>query len=240
MKILAIIPAYNEETTIAKVIKEILAYGNIDVLVINDGSKDNTSKIAHLFEINVIDNPVNYGIGKTMRIGYQYAKNNSYDIAIQVDADGQHDVSRLGLLINSLSNNEYDMVIGSRYVKKTNYESSKIKYYGSRYFSWLIYILTNKKIADTTSGYRVANKQVIAFFAKNYPDFYPEVPMLSKLLLYGFKVKEISVEMKKRQGGVSSISLKDSVIYFFMISYVCIKIWFKVRKRKQIANRDFY
>lgn len=230
MKILAIIPAYNEESTIANVIKDILDYEYIDVLVINDGSIDKTSLIARSFGIDVIDNPVNYGIGKTMRIGYQYANQNAYDIAVQVDADGQHDVSRLGLLIKSLNNNGYDMVIGSRYVAKTSYESSRFRYYGSKYFSWLIYILTSKKIADTTSGYRAVNKQVIAYFDKNYPDYYPEIPMLSKLLLDGFRVKEISVEMKKRQGGVSSISFIDSVAYFFMISFICIRIRLKVRR----------
>lgn len=227
MKILAIIPAYNEETAIANVIKEILNYEDIDVLVINDGSKDNTSLIAHSFDIEVIDNVENYGIGKTMRIGYQYAKKNSYDIAIQVDADGQHDISQLELMINTLTINQYDMVIGSRYVIKTNYKASKMRYLGSKFFSWLLYILSKKRIADTTSGYRVVNRQVIVFFAQNYPDFYPEIPMLLKLLLNGFKVKEIPVEMKKRQGGVSSISFVDSIIYFIMISFICIIIWLK-------------
>lgn len=232
MKILAIIPAYNEEATIADVIKSILNYDYIDVLVINDGSSDNTSKIARSFGVIVIDNDQNYGIGKTMRIGYQYAKHNSYDIAIQIDGDGQHDVSRLDSLIEKLVSKKCNMVIGSRYVTKTNYKSSKVRYYGSKYFSWLVYLLTCQKISDTTSGYRAINKELISYFAEEYPDYYPEVPMLTKLLLKRYKVTEMAVEMKKRQGGKSSISLIDSVTYFFKISFICFKIRFDNRNEE--------
>lgn len=229
---LAIIPAYNEEATIADVIKSILNYDNIDILVINDGSSDNTSTVARLFDVIVIDNPQNYGIGKTMRIGYQYAKDNFYDIAIQIDGDGQHDVSRLGSLIEMLVLKKCNMVIGSRYVTKTSYESSKFRYFGSKYFSWLVYLLTYQKISDTTSGYRAINKDIINYFAENYPDYYPEVPMLTKLLLKRYKVTEMAVEMKKRQGGKSSISLIDSITYFFKISFICFKIRFDNRNEE--------
>lgn len=223
IKIIAIIPAYNEEKTIAAVINELLQYEFIDILVINDGSKDRTSSIAHELNVKVIDNVKNQGIGHTMKIGYQYAKTKEYDIAIQVDADGQHDISKISELIYMIKEKNYDMVIGSRYIAKTCYKSSLLRFLGIKYFSILIFILNRILIKDITSGYRAVNNRVINYFADHYPPYYPEVPMISNLASLNYKICEISVEMHKRQAGKSSISLINGIYYFFKITYVCIK-----------------
>jgi Glycosyltransferases involved in cell wall biogenesis len=229
MKILAIIPAYNEEETISSVIEELRQIMLIDILVVNDGSKDKTSSIAHTLNVNVIDFPHNKGIGSAMKTGYQYARENGYDIAIQTDADGQHDLTRINELIKMITEEKYDLAIGSRYVVKTNYISSFCRYWGAKYFSFLIKILNHKIIRDTTSGYRAVNNKVIDFFADHYLCYYPEVPMLLELLMRNYKVCETPVEMKKRQGGKSSISFIGSIIYFFKITLICIKKYILIK-----------
>ncbi|MCL2050381.1 MAG: glycosyltransferase family 2 protein [Lachnospiraceae bacterium] len=231
MRVLAIIPAFNEEETIASVIKELNEYRFIDIIVINDGSDDNTYAITHSLNVNFVDFPLNKGIGTAMKVGYQFAKHNGYDIAVQIDADGQHDISRLNDLILLIKENNYDMVIGSRYVVKTNYVSSFLRYWGSKYFTFLINVLSQKIIKDTTSGFRAVNKTIIKIFADNYPSYYPEVPTLLELLMENYKICETSVEMKKRQGGKSSISFAKSIKYLFEISFICVKKWSLIKKR---------
>ena len=223
MKILVIIPAYNEEKTIANVIQDIKKYENIDIVVINDGSKDCTSSIARNMNVVVLDHIFNQGIGAAMRTGFRYAMDHDYDIAVQVDADGQHDISMLGDLISKVRDEGYDMVIGSRYVSKTKYNSTTYRWIGIKYCSFLIRVLNRTCIKDPTSGYRAINKQVINYCISHYIDDYPEVPILSQLIQCGYKIYEMPVEMKKRQGGKSSITFIDSIIYFIKITFICIK-----------------
>ena len=223
MKILVIIPAYNEEETIANVIKEIQKYEYIDIVVINDGSKDNTSYLARNMNVEVIDHTTNRGIGAAMRTGFQYAAKYDYDIAVQVDADGQHDISMLEELISKVRDEGNDMVIGSRYISKTQYNSTKYRLMGIKYCSFLICILSGNCIKDPTSGYRVFNRRVIDYCIVHYIDDYPEVPILYRLIKQGYKIHEIPVEMKRRQGGKSSITFIGSIIYFVRITYICIK-----------------
>ncbi len=182
MKILIIIPAYNEETTIQKVIRSInLKMPEADILVVNDGSTDDTSKKASQAGAKVVDLPYNLGIGGAVQTGYIYAKENDYDIAVQVDADGQHDPSYIKDLIKHLIKNSADVAVGSRYISKTDYRSSICRRMGMVFFSFLVSLLTNQKFKDTTSGFRAVNKDVINCFANNYPDDYPEVDVLVKL-----------------------------------------------------------
>jgi len=238
IKVLAIIPAYNEEKTIASVINELKTHKFIDILVINDGSRDSTSKIAHSLCVEVIDSIENQGIGSAMKKGYQFANNNGYDIAIQVDADGQHDISKINELILVIKENNFDMVIGSRYIEKTQYVPSIFRHLGAKYFSFFIFLLHKKTIKDTTSGYRVVNKLLINYFAEYYPSYYPEVPMLSRLIDLKYKICEIPVEMKKRQGGKSSISFWDSFYYVIKITYICIRE--KIRHKRLREKTDEY
>jgi glycosyltransferase involved in cell wall biosynthesis len=219
LKILVIIPAYNEEKSIAAVIDSVK--NNLPqstVLVVNDGSKDNTSKNAGNSGALVIDLPFNLGIGGAMQTGYLYALQNKFDLAVQVDADGQHDPCYLRDLIIPVINGIADMCIGSRYVSKTSYKSSVYRRFGMMFFSNLIYILTGQRIKDTTSGFRAVNRKIIEYFAHHYPTDYPEVDVLVKLFRKKFKVVEVPVEMKERNAGRSSITPMRSVYYMIKVS----------------------
>ena len=174
-KTLVIIPAYNEEAAIEKVVNSVYEQKieKCDVIVINDGSKDNTLKNALKTKAIVLDAPNNLGIGGAVQTGYRYAKNNNYDIAIQIDGDGQHDPRYLKDLIDEI-NQGNDMVIGSRFVKKTSYDQTVFRMLGINLISYIIKKMTKVKIYDTTSGYRAVNKNIIEEFVEEYPYDYPE------------------------------------------------------------------
>lgn len=231
MKVIAIIPAFNEEKTIGNVIDEIRKKSNVDIIVVCDGSKDYTAEVARRKGVKVIELKKNHGVGYAMRTGYQYAKKNNYDIAVQVDADEQHDINYLEKLIVSICEGNYDMVIGSRFVKKTDYSAPLFRYIGIKYFSFLIYLLHKRIIKDTTSGYRAVNKKMIHYFADHYPSGYPEVIILSLLLENCSRVCEIPVGMRERQAGKSSITWRRTIFYFFSVTFICIK-------QKIIRKRD--
>ncbi|HHW48132.1 MAG TPA: glycosyltransferase family 2 protein [Clostridiaceae bacterium] len=219
MKILVIIPAYNEEASIGAVISQIKhSTPEADIVVVNDGSKDNTSSRAREAGAVVIDLPFNLGIGGAMQTGYKYAAQNNYDIAVQVDGDGQHDPSYIKTLMQPVLENRADMAIGSRYVSKTGYKSPLLRRTGMLFFSTLVSLLTGQHVKDTTSGFRVVNKKIIKFFAENYPTDYPEVDVLVRLHRKNFRIIEIPVEMHERQGGKSSITAIRSIYYMIKVS----------------------
>lgn len=174
MKVLTIIPAYNEEKSIADVIYQVkLNLPENDIVVVNDGSNDATSEKAVEAGARVINLPFNLGIGGAMQTGYIYAKNNNYDIAIQVDGDGQHSPVYISSLMQPILQGKADMVIGSRFIEKTYYRPSLARKTGIIFFSSLVKVLTNWKIKDTTSGFRVVNKKIIHYFSNYYPTDYP-------------------------------------------------------------------
>lgn len=217
-KVLIIIPAYNEEKSIKNVIENIYSkVDNFDVLVVNDGSKDNTYNEAKKTKATVIDLPNNLGIGGAVQTGYLYAYKNDYDIAIQVDADGQHDPQYINQMVEFIKNGQADMVIGSRFVEKTSYKQTFFRMFGIKITSVIIKMLTGKKIYDTTSGFRTINKNIIESFANNYPYDYPEPCTNMEMILKGKNILEIPVEMKQRETGVSSISPLKSVKYMLKV-----------------------
>ena len=219
-KAIVIIPAYNEQDSIVQTVENIKATTHIDYIVINDGSTDRTSRLLDKHLFNHIDLPINLGIGGAMQTGYQFALVNGYDYAIQLDADGQHNPTDLVNLIDEITRTNYDMVIGSRFVEKSDYRGSFSRRIGIYYFYRFIYLLTRLKITDPTSGYRIVNRKVIESFSKYYPTDYPEVEVLVNLARKNFKIKEIKVEMNQRQGGKSSITPKKSVYYMFKVTYI--------------------
>lgn len=219
MKILAIIPAYNEEKSIGNVIKQIkTAIPEIDTLVVNDGSSDNTTANALQEGAEVITLPFNLGIGGAMQTGYIYAKRNNYDIAIQVDGDGQHNAGYITELVEALAADKADMAIGSRYVSKSAYKSTLARRTGMVFFSGFVKLLTGKSIKDTTSGFRAVNRKIIDYFAFHYPTDYPEVDVLIKLHKNKYRVMEIPVEMNERKTGKSSITPLRSIYYMIKVS----------------------
>lgn len=231
-KVLLIIPAYNEEKNIEKVYKSIISYNkknntNYDLIVINDGSSDDTYNICLKNKIPVINLIYNLGIGGAVQTGYKYALNNDYDIAVQFDGDGQHDVKYVKNIIEPILNKEADMVIGSRFIDKESsvFKSSCSRRIGISIISKIIKFKTKKSIYDTTSGFRAVNKNIIKEFANIYPVEFPEPITTVKVLSDGYDVKEIPVSMNERQGGVSSIKKWKSIYYMInvILSIIVIK-----------------
>ena len=219
MKRLIIIPAYNEEASIESTVKAILERAEgFDYVVINDCSTDRTREICEENDFHVINLPKNLGIGGAVQTGYLYGYRNGYDEAVQVDGDGQHDPAFLGQMAECLEREHADMVIGSRFIEKKGFQSSGMRRVGIRYFTGLIKVLTGAKVTDPTSGLRMVNRDVMRFFAENYPKDYPEPESVVAILRRKKKVKEIPVVMKERAGGVSSISPRKSIYYMIKVS----------------------
>ena len=219
MKKLVIIPAYNESENIVNTVKEIKEKaGDFDYIVINDCSSDKTLDILENNHLNYINLPVNLGIGGAVQTGYKYALEHEYDMAVQVDGDGQHDPAYLHSLEETLIKENADMVIGSRFIKNEGFQSTFARRMGIVYFTKMIKSLTGATITDPTSGFRLVNKDVIALFANDYPRDYPEPESIVALLKRKKKVIEVPVQMKERQGGVSSIRLWNSVYYMIKVS----------------------
>lgn len=219
MKRLIIIPAYNEEDSIEATVLGIQEkMSGFEYVVINDCSTDATRQICEKNNFNVVNLPINLGIGGAVQTGYIYARDNGYDIAVQMDGDGQHDAGFIQEMAAHLEQNNADLVIGSRFIKKEGFQSSRLRRAGILYFTWLIKLCTGHTITDPTSGYRMAGRRVIEMFAQDYPKDYPEPETVVKILRHGFQVEEIPVIMRERQGGVSSISMIKSVYYMLKVT----------------------
>jgi glycosyltransferase involved in cell wall biosynthesis len=211
---LVIIPAFNEEGSIKRVIEGVrITLPQSTILVVNDGSRDLTSKKARGYKATVLDLPFNLGIGGAMQAGYKYAYEKGFDIAIQVDADGQHDPKEIPKLLEALTEKEVDMVIGSRFLGDSEFKSSLMRRIGISIFSWVISAIAKQKITDPTSGFRAANRRVIQLFASNYPQDYPEPEAVILLHQCRLKMGEVPVEMSQRYSGESSITRIRSVYY---------------------------
>lgn len=223
MKVLMIIPAYNEELNIENTVNKIVKYNKkssnkIDYIVINDGSEDNTKEICISNNYNVINLIHNLGIGGAVQTGYKYALEHDYDVAIQFDGDGQHDENYIESLVKEIENGN-NFVIGSRFVSElSKFKSTSARRMGIKILSLLIKLCTGKKIYDPTSGFRAADREVIKLFANHYPIEYPEPESTAELISKKIKVKEVPVEMHQRKFGTSSIRPLKSIYYMFSVS----------------------
>ena len=218
-----IIPAYNEEESIFDTVTSILNYRkkvdfDLDYVVINDGSTDKTKQILEDNHFNAVHLVMNLGIGGAVQTGYKYAYENGYDVAVQVDGDGQHDPEFLNTMADYLIEHQVDMVIGSRFIEKKGFQSSITRRMGIQFFSKLIKVLTGKKITDPTSGLRMIGRNVMEIFSEDYPRDYPEPESIVAVLRKNMKIEEIPVVMLERQGGVSSISPKKSIYYMIKVT----------------------
>lgn len=223
-KVLIIIPAYNEEASIFKTYQSIIKYNKkntfkYDIVVINDGSKDKTEEILVENEILHIKLINNLGIGGAVQTGYKYALENNYDIAVQFDGDGQHDVDYVKNIIEPIMNDDFDMVIGSRFIdkKSSRFKSSFTRRIGIKLISFFIKLFTGKKIYDTTSGFRAVNKEIIKKFANDYPVEYPEPITTVEIIKRGYKVTEVPVSMNERESGSSSIKAWKNIYYMLNV-----------------------
>lgn len=218
MKTLIIIPCYNEQETIAELYREVCEKTPYDVIVVNDCSTDDSRAILQQEKIPYLELPLNLGIGGAMQMGYRYALQNGYDIAVQIDGDGQHDPGQVSTLITPIEESNADLVIGSRYINKSGFQSTAMRRVGIRFFELLIYSLSNKRITDATSGFRAANRKVMQIFKRFYAVDYPEPESNMLALKCKMRVCEVPVTMRERQGGVSSIKALQPLYYMIKVS----------------------
>ena len=219
MRCLAIIPAFNEGASVADVVREIhQAQPDCDVVVVDDGSSDATAVAAREAGATVLQLPFNLGIGGAVQTGYRYAWQNDYEIAIQVDADGQHPPIEIANVIGPIVRGEADMVTGTRFLGTGGFQSSATRRVGIKLFAGLVSLIIREKVTDTTSGFRAVNRKGIALFSVAYPQDYPEVETQALAHQHGLRLLEVPVVMRERQAGESSIRLGASVYYVIKVT----------------------
>lgn len=218
MKVLIIIPAYNEERNLPVLLDHLKQYSSLyDVLVVNDCSQDNTMSVCKNFGVSAVHLPVNLGIGGAVQTGYKYAARHGYDIAVQVDGDGQHNPDYIPQLVGEIQNGA-DLCIGSRFIQKQGFQSTSMRRAGIAYFTHLIRAVSGQAVTDPTSGFRACNRRVIEYFAKHYPKDYPEPETIVHINRKQYHITEIPVIMNEREQGQSSITSLKSAYYMIKVT----------------------
>lgn len=221
LRVLVIIPAFNEEANILDTVSSVEEAG-YDYVVINDGSTDDTLRVCRDAGVNVLDLPQNLGIGGAVQAGHKYAKRFGYDVDIQVDGDGQHDAHYISRLLDEI-NNGSDLVIGSRFLEESEgFKSTFLRRLGIRWLSAVIHLTTHVRVSDPTSGFRACGSKAIDLFCKKYPVDYPEPDSAVAAMVKGLRVTEVPVVMKERQRGKSSISGFSSIYYMIKVTLAII------------------
>jgi glycosyltransferase involved in cell wall biosynthesis len=234
VKVAVIIPCYNEQDNVFGMFSEIknAKYDSayfVEPIFINDCSTDNTKQILVSNNIHHLSLPVNLGIGGAVQTGFKYALRNGFDIAIQMDGDGQHPPCELEKIISPLLNNQADVVIGSRYISNEGFQSSWLRRVGINYFKWLNKKLVGVIITDSTSGYRAINHKALQVVSEYYPDEYPEPEAIVLFVLNNLKIQEVPVIMRERQGGKSSIRAYKTVYYMFKVTLGTIFLYIRLK-----------
>ena len=211
---IAIVPALNEEETVGRVIDEIRAFDpGFDIVVVDDGSVDRTAGVAADRGAFVLRLPFNLGIGGAMQTGYRFAFEHGYDIAVQIDGDGQHDPQQLPAILAPVLAGEADLCVGSRFTGNSEFRSSFTRRLGIKIFAAVVSAVVGQKVTDTTSGFRAVNRRGIALFAADYPHDYPEVEATVMCVKHKLRLREVPVAMRERGAGASSITALRSVYY---------------------------
>lgn len=232
-KILVIIPAYNEQDSIINVINKLKNdCPRADYVVINDCSKDNTLSVLKENNTSFVNLPINLGIGGGVQTGYKYALENGYDIAIQIDGDGQHDTAYLDKVIAPIEEGVADIAIGSRFIDKEGFQSSGMRRAGIKFLSALIKICCGTKVRDVTSGFRAVNRKYIKMYAYDYPTDYPEPEAIVQASVDGARIAEVPVIMKERETGQSSIYAWKSIYYMIKVSLAIIICRISKRRKR--------
>lgn len=221
-RFLVVIPAFNEEANIGRVLEELLAARlAVDILVVNDGSRDRTEERARRIDgVVVLSHPCNLGYGAALQTGYKYAVKNRYPFIIQFDSDGQHSPQDLPAIMAELERGGTDIVMGSRFVRKDgSFETGVVKGAGIRFFRMLIKQLTGKRITDPTSGLRGVSRRVFSYYSvrDRFPADFPDADILIQQILMKFSIAEVPARMKQREAGVSMHAGFKPVIYMFQI-----------------------
>ncbi len=215
---IAIVPALNEQETIGRVIDEIRAFDpGFEIVVVDDGSTDRTAAVAEARGAHVLALPFNLGIGGAVQTGYQYARDNGFELAVQIDGDGQHNPPEVARLVGPILDGRADMVVGTRFVEGGGYRGTRVRRVGIHLFAALVSLMVRQRVTDTTSGFRAVNRLGIRLFAADYPHDYPEVEATVLLSRHGLKMVEVPVVMRIREEGSSSITTLRSVYYMVKV-----------------------
>lgn len=211
---IAIVPAFNEEGNVGRVIDELLAFDpGLEIVVISDGSTDGTAAVAAEHGAHVIRLPFNLGIGGAVQTGFRYAWEEGYELVVRVDGDGQHDPAQLAQVVEPVLAGEADIVVGSRFAGDSAYRSSATRRIGIRVLAWVVSAIARQRVTDTTSGFQALNRRAIRLFAADYPHDYPEVEGMVMVIRHRLRLSEVPVSMRAREHGRSSIGALASVYY---------------------------
>ena len=238
MKSIAIVPAFNEEQNIGRVIDELNAFDpTFDIVVVSDGSHDRTAEVAREHGAHVVSLPFNLGIGGAVQTGFRYARENGYELVVRCDGDGQHDPSELPKVLEPVLSGKADIAVGSRFADDTatGYTSSRSRRVGIRLLAGVVSRIVGQRVTDTTSGFQALNREGIALFARDYPHDYPEVEATVMVFRHRLRLREVPVEMRERGGGRSSITALRSVYYMVK---VVLAIFVGLFRRNVVPNEE--
>lgn len=231
---LVIVPAFNEQDSVGGVIEEIRRFDTkLEIIVVDDGSDDRTAEVARAHGVHVVSLPFNLGIGAAVQTGFRYALANGFDLAVQIDADGQHVPSELPKLFAPLEAGEADLVIGSRFAGERAFRSSFTRRIGIRLFALTVSAIARRRLTDTTSGFRAVSRRGIVLFAADYPHDYPEVEATVMIVKHRLRLKEVPVRMRERTSGRSSITALRSFYYITKVLLALFVELFRSRKAPQ-------
>jgi len=219
MRVAVIVPAYNEARNLPRLAEALRAHApGCDVCVVDDGSTDDTARVAADLGWTVLRLPVNLGIGGAVQAGYLWALEHGHDVAVQIDGDGQHDPAYLEALLAPVKTGDADVVIGSRFLSEGGFRSTAVRRAGIRYLSWFLRLRCGARITDTTSGFRAAGRSAIELFARYYPSDYPEPEAIALAKRAGLRLAEVPVRMSERAHGRSSITAVRTLYYLVKVS----------------------
>ncbi len=236
MKKIAIVPALNEEQSIAVVIDEIRSFdASFSIVVVDDGSVDRTAQVAAACGAHVLRLPFNLGIGGAVQTGFRFAHENGYGVAVRVDGDGQHDPAELPKILEPVLAGEADIAVGSRFAGESSYRSSRSRRVGIHLLAWIVSRIIGQRVTDTTSGFQALNRRGIALFAADYPHDYPEVEATVMVAKHRLRLVEVPVAMRERAAGRSSITAVHSVYY---MAKVLLAIFVNVFRRNAVPLEE--
>jgi glycosyltransferase involved in cell wall biosynthesis len=235
VRVLAIVPAFNEARNLPGVAAALRrAAPDVDACVVDDGSSDDTAAVAASLGLGVLRLPLNLGIGGAVQAGYLHARDRGYDLAVQIDGDGQHDPAFLGALIAPLLAGRADLVVGSRFLGDGGFKSTLVRRAGIRYLSWFLRLRCGVRVTDPTSGFRAASRRAIELFARHYPSDYPEPESVAVAHREGLRIEEVPVVMSARPHGASSITWARTLYYLVKVSLALLLL--PVRERRSGAE----
>ncbi len=225
-RVLVVVPAFEEELSLPGLLDELRAQApDVDVLVVDDGSRDGTARAARERKIPVVRHPVNLGVGAALQTGFRYAVERGYEVGVQIDADGQHDPAFLSVLLEPVLDGRCDVAIGSRYVARTLYHAPLARRIGMMMFSLVVRVAVGQRITDTTSGFRAYRRPVMEACQHDFPRDFPDAPLLIALARRGFRLLEVPVEMRGRRAGRSFYTLGKSLYYPYKNLLASLMAW---------------